>query len=111
MTINLTQTQMLAGFGVVLAFLLVWRTGARRARAAADSARAGARLVSLTGRVLFMAALMVGVQWIVITHSDNLTLLLVVLALPDLIAAYVLTRALTVSTMDGPVGRRWGDRR
>lgn len=111
MTINLTQTQMLAGLGVVLVFLLLWRTGARRARAAADVARAGARLVSLTGRVLVMAALMLGVQWIVITHSDNVTLQLVVLALPDLIAAYVLTRALTVSTMDGAIGRRWGDRR
>lgn len=110
MTINLTQTQMLAGLGVLLALLFLWRTGARQARAAADVARAGARLVSLTGRVLVMAALMLGVQWIVITHSDNVTLQLVVLALPDLIAAYVLTRALTVSTMDGAIGR-WGDRR
>ena len=110
MTINLTQTQMLAGLGLVLALLLMWRSGARRARVAADVARAGARLVSLTGRVLFMAALMLGVQWVVITQSDNVTLQLVVLALPDLIAAYVLTRALTMSTLDGTSGR-WGDRR
>jgi hypothetical protein len=110
MTINLTQTQMLVGLGLMLAFLLVWRTGARRARAVADAARAGTRLVSLTGRVLFMAVLMVGVQWVVIRHASNVTLLLVVLALPDLIAAYVLTRALTVSAMDGAIGR-WSDRR
>ncbi len=110
MTINLTQTQMLTGLGVLPTLLLLWHSGARRARTAADVARAGARLVSLTGRVLVMAALMLGVQWIVITQSDNVTLQLVVLALPDLIAAYILTRALTVSTMDGTIGR-WGDRR
>jgi hypothetical protein len=53
---------------------------------------------------------MVGVQWLVITHPGNLTLLLVVLAVPDLLAGYVLTKALTVSTLDGHHRSR-GDRR
>jgi hypothetical protein len=110
MTINLTPEQVLAGVGILLALLMVWRFGARKARAAADAARSGARLISLAGRVLFTAGLMVGVQWIVITHPSNMTLLLVVLAVPDLLAGWVLTRALTVSTVDS-TSRHRGDRR
>jgi hypothetical protein len=110
MTISLTPQQVLIGIGALVALFLVWRVGAKRARAAADAARAGARLVSLAGRVTFTAALIVGVQWLVITHPGNVTLLLVVLAVPDLLAGYVLTRALTVSTADGPTGRRGGRR-
>ncbi|ONI77084.1 hypothetical protein ALI144C_33870 [Actinosynnema sp. ALI-1.44] len=110
MTVSLTPQQVLTGIGVLLALFFVWRVGAKRARAAADAARTGARLVSLAGRVTFTAALMVGVQWLVITHSGNVTLLLVVLVLPDLLAGYVLTKALTVSTMDDRRRSR-GDRR
>ena len=68
MTFALTPTQLLAGLGVLLSLFLVWRAGARRARAAADAARSGARLLSLAGRVLFTAGVIVGVQWVVITH-------------------------------------------
>lgn len=106
MMISLTPEQVLAGVGVLLALFMVWRVGARRARAAADAARKGARLMSLAGRVLFTAGLMVGVQWIVITHSDNVTLLLVALGLPDLFAGYVLTRALTVTAVDSGSSRK-----
>jgi hypothetical protein len=110
MTINLTPTQILAGLGVLLALFVVWRFGARKARRAAETARAGARAVSLAGRVLFAGAALVGVQWLVITHPGNPTLLVVVLAVPDLIAAHVLTRALTVTSMD-TTKRRGGGRR
>ena len=107
MTFALTPTQLLAGLGVLLSLLTVWRAGARRARAAADAARAGARLLSLGGRVLFTAGLIVGVQWLVITHpSANRWLLLAVLGLPALFSSYALTRALTVTT----TGRRGGRR-
>lgn len=110
MRFDLTPTQMMAAFGVLLALIVVWRWGASRARRAADKARASARVVSLAGRVLVTAGVLVGAQWIVITHpSSNPTLLLVVLALPNLLAAYVLTRTLTVTSMD--VTRRDGDRR
>jgi len=108
-TINLTPTEVLAGLGVLLALLIVWRWSVRRARAAADAARAGARLLSLAGRVVFTAALIIGVQWIVITHpSANRWLLLAVLGLPALLASYTLTRALIVTTVDTP--RRRGRR-
>ncbi|WP_433269515.1 hypothetical protein ACQPZF_07185 [Actinosynnema sp. CS-041913] len=109
MTIDLTVTQVLAGVGVLLALVTVWRVGSRRAKAASDTARAGARLLSLTGRVLVTAGVIVGVQWLVITHGRDSTLLWVVLGLPALFSAYTLTRALTVTAVDGP--RHRGDRR
>jgi hypothetical protein len=111
MTFNLTPEHLLAGVGVLLALFVVWRWSVRRARAATDAARAGARLLSLFGRVVFTAGLIVGVQWIVITHpSANTWLLLAVLGLPALFASHALTRALTVTTLDTP-RRRGGGRR
>ena len=110
MTFTLTPTQILAGIGVLLALLAMWRYGARKARWAAEAARASSRVVSLAGRVLFTGAGFTGVQWLVITHVHNPTLVLVVLGVPDLIAAYVLTRALTVTSMD-TTRRRGGGRR
>jgi len=109
MTLNLTPVHLLAVLGAVLAVSIVWRGSVRRARAAADAARAGARVVSLAGRVLITAALIVGVQWIVVRYAaGNVTLLLVVLGIPSLFAAHTLTRALTVTTLDSP--RRGGRR-
>ncbi|WP_158893709.1 hypothetical protein [Amycolatopsis anabasis] len=108
MTVDLTPTQVLAGAGALLLVVMMWRLGTRRARRAADLARASARGVSLAGRVVLMAAAMVGVQWLVFTRLDELTLRFVVLGLPDLIAAFVLTRALTVTDLPSKRGR--GDR-
>ncbi|MBB5955880.1 hypothetical protein FHS29_002461 [Saccharothrix tamanrassetensis] len=105
MTVDLTATQVLAGLGVLLALVLVWRAGSRRAKAAADAARASARLLSLTGRVLVTTGVIVGLQWLVITHGRDSTLLWVVLGLPALFAAYSLTKALTVTAVDGSRGR------
>jgi hypothetical protein len=107
--ISLTATQVLAGLGVLLVLLLVWRAGARRARAAADAARGGARFLSLAGRVLFNAGLIVAVQWVVISQGGSGWLLLAVLGLPALFASYALTRALTVTTSESR--RRGGGRR
>ena len=106
--ISVTPTQVLAGVGVLLVLLWVWRASARRAKAAADAARSGARLLSLAGRVLFTAGLIVGAQWVVILHPDNKWLLLAVLGMPALFASHALTRALTVTTVDSP--RRKGRR-
>jgi drug/metabolite transporter (DMT)-like permease len=109
MNVHLTATQVLAGVGVLLALAWVWRAGTRRARQAADAARSGARLLSITGRVAFMASLIVAVQWLVLTHpSVNGWAVLAALGLPALLASYTLTRALTVATMD--VRRRGGRR-
>ncbi|WP_329067370.1 hypothetical protein [Amycolatopsis sp. NBC_01480] len=115
MTVNFTPTQILAGIGVLLVLVAVWRYSARKARRAADAARASSRVVSLASRVLLTGAGFVGVQWLVLAHVHNPTLVLVVLGVPDLIAAYVLTRAVTVTSMDttstGASRRRGGGRR
>jgi hypothetical protein len=109
-TTNLSVTQVVAGVGVLLVLAWVWRAGARRARAAADAARSGARLLSLTGRVLFTAGVIVGVQWLVLTHPHvSGWAVVAALGLPALFASYTLTRALTVTTVDMP--RKRGGRR
>lgn len=72
------------------------RAGVKRAQAAAEIAQVGTSPVSLVGRVLVTALVIVGVQWLVITHADNVTLRWVVLGFPALVTAYTLTRALTV---------------
>jgi hypothetical protein len=111
MAFSFTPQQALVGVGVLLALWWVRRAGARRARASAEAARAGARLVSLFGRVMVTAAVIVGVQWIVITHPHpSRWLLVAVLGGPAVFASYALTRALTVTTVDTP-RRRGGGRR
>jgi hypothetical protein len=109
-TISVSPTIALAGVGALVMVLWVWRAGVRRARAAAEAARAGARLMSLAGRVAFTAGLLVTVQWVVITHHPGGWLLLGVLGVPALFAAHTLTRALTITTQDMP-RRRGGGRR
>jgi hypothetical protein len=110
MSLHLTAVEWLAGAGVLFALVWVWRAGARRARAAAEVARSGARLLSLTGRVVVTAGAIVGVQWLVITRpSVSGWAVLAALGLPALFAAYTLTRALTVTTLDMP--RRQGSGR
>lgn len=110
MNVSVSPVQVMAGVGVLLVLAWVWRAGARRAKATAEAARSGARLVSLAGRVLFTAGLIVGVQWLVLSHpSADGWAVAAVLGLPALFAAYTLTRALTVSTADVP--RRRGARR
>jgi hypothetical protein len=110
MSLNLTVEQVLAGVGVLVVLVWVWRASARRARAAANAARSGARLLSLSGRVLFGAGVIVGVQWLVITHpATNGWAVLAALGLPALFSSYTLTRALTVTTVDMP--RKRGERR
>ncbi|WP_026421092.1 hypothetical protein [Actinokineospora inagensis] len=104
--INLTITQVSAGVGVLLVLFAVWRSGARRAQAAAEATRSGARLLSLFGRVLFNAGVIVSVQWVVITPPGSPWLLLTVLGVPALFAAYALTKALTVTTVDTSSRRR-----
>ncbi|MGH3812441.1 MAG: hypothetical protein ACRDUV_08295 [Pseudonocardiaceae bacterium] len=94
----------------LLAVVVKARAGVRRARAAADIARVGTSAVPLIGRVLTTALVIVGVQWLVITHPANQTLLWVVLGLPALLASYTLTKALTVTEIRpssrGRSGRR-----
>src|ERR1044072_280953 len=108
-SVSLSPAEVVGGVGALIVLFAVWRSGARRAKAAAEAARSGARLVSLAGRVLFNAGLIVAAQWVVIAHPGNRWLLLAVLGLPALFASYSLTRAMTVTTVD--TSRRKGGRR
>jgi hypothetical protein len=94
----------------LLVFVIKARAGVRRARAAADIARVGTSAVSLLGRVLTTALVIVGVQWLLITHPSNHTLLWVALGLPALLASYTLTKALTVTEIRPSTRERSGRR-
>jgi len=110
MTLQLTPVELLAGRGATVTLLAMWRISVRAARRAAETARAGVRLMSLAGRVVVTAAVIVSVQWVVLTHAaGNVTLVALVLGAPALLAGHTLTRALTVTASDTP--RRRGDRR
>jgi hypothetical protein len=110
MTRGLTVEQVAIGVVCLLVLTWVWRASARRARARRDVARSGTRLLSLTGRVVFTAGLIMAVQWLVLTHPQvSGWAVLAALGLPALFASYTLTRAVTVTTVDTP--RKRGDRR
>lgn len=116
---TLTPTQALAGLAVLLVVGWLWRASARRARAAADAARAGARLFSLAGRTVVGALLIAGVQWLALTHPASTWVVKAgALLVPALFASCVLVRALTVTAVDvgrdrgrGRRGRGGGERR
>lgn len=105
--------ELFLGGVTALAVLMIVTKGAvrsRRATAAAHIAQVGTSPFSLLGRVLMTAAVIVGVQWLVIArYSNNVTLLSVVLAIPALITSVTLVRALTVTVINP--SRRTGGRR
>lgn len=88
-----------AALAVIGLFALV-SGGRHRARRAANHARLAAHSVSLFGRVLVAAGAIVAGQYAVIRYGHNdLLLLLAALALPALLAAVPLVRALTMTTV------------
>jgi hypothetical protein len=109
---KLTPTELLVALAVALVVLWVWRASARRARRAADAARAGVRLLSLTGRVVVGAAVLSGVQWMALTYPGApWEVRVAALGLPALVSSYTLVRALTVTTVDIRRETRRGGRR
>jgi apolipoprotein N-acyltransferase len=92
----------LAVLGVLalLGLVAVVRSTRTQAHEAARALHTGAAAVSLAGRSIITGALIVGVQWLVISHSDvRSTAYWVVLAVPAALAGYTLTRAFTVTTI------------
>jgi hypothetical protein len=94
-TIDLTPTQAVAALGVLLALLMMWRSGARRGRRAADAAYGASRVASLAGHLVGIAGVILGVQWVAITYAPGSTLFWVALAMPALITAHAVTRSVT----------------
>jgi hypothetical protein len=94
-TIDLTPTQVVAALGVLLALLMMWRSGTRRGHRATNAAYGASRVASLAGQLLGTAGVILGVQWVAITYAPGTTLFWVVLAVPALITAHALTRSVT----------------
>lgn len=109
MTVNLSPTQVVAVLGVLLALIMVSRSGTRCGRRAAYGPPEAAQIASLAGYVLGTAALIVGIQWVAITYTPASTVFWVVLVVPALVSSYVATRALAVAS--GDLRYRRGDRR
>jgi hypothetical protein len=93
----------------VLTVIIKARLGLQRVRVAREIARVGTSPVSLIGRVLVTALVIVGVQWLVITRVADVSWWWAALGLPALVAAYAVTKALTVTEIRPR--RRRGDRR
>ncbi|OLT18600.1 hypothetical protein BJF78_00210 [Pseudonocardia sp. CNS-139] len=93
-----------------MSVLVKARSRTRRAQAAAEIARVGTSPVSLLGRVVVTALVIAGVQRAVITHADDDGLIWAALALPALVTAYTITKALTLVTV-APSARRTRERR
>jgi hypothetical protein len=93
MTINLSPTQVIAALGVLLALLMMWRSGARRGRRAAYASHAASRVAALAGHVVGTTGVILGVEWVAITYAPGTTLFWVVLGLPAVITAHALTRS------------------
>lgn len=107
MTVNLSPAQVIVVLGVLLALVMMWRSGTRRGRRSAEATHGASRVAALAGYVLGTAGVIVGVQWAAITYAAGSTLFWVVLAFPALVTAHVLTRSVT--SLDTTYGR--GDRR
>lgn len=107
MTLNLSPTQVVVALGVGLVLLMMWRSGTRQGRRAAETTHGASQVASLAGHLLGTAGVIVGVQWVAITYAPGTTLFWMVLALPALITAHALTRSVT--SLDTTYRR--GDRR
>jgi hypothetical protein len=84
----------------MLGLLSLIASARRKARQARTAAREAVHTVSVTGRVLLAAGAITGIQYAVIRFGqNNPALLLAVLAVPALLAAVPLVRALTLTSV------------
>jgi len=93
---------MLAGLAVLalLGLVSVVRSTRKQAYEAARALHTGAAAVNLAGRSLLTGALIVGAQWLVISHVDQRSAAYwLALAVPAALAGYTLTRAFTITTL------------
>jgi hypothetical protein len=102
-------------FGVVVVVLVLATSvrgwSARRGHGRVELARVGTTAVS-GGRVITVAAVIVAAEWGVLTYApSNTALVLVVLGVPALFAAYTVTKAFTVTEVRSVSTRRGGLRR
>src|SRR5262249_14265788 len=95
------------GFLALLAVVAVGRGTRRQVHEATRVLYSGAAAVSLAGRSLVTAAVIVGVQWTAITFFPHSVVFWVMLGVPAMWAGYGMARAFTVATV---APRRGGGR-
>jgi hypothetical protein len=101
---------LLVGLGVLalIGLVAVLRATRHQAHEAARALHSGAAAVSLAGRSLVTGAVIVGVQWLVLTRVDvHEVVYWAVLAVPAWLAGYTLTRAFTITTVVHRGGGGW----
>lgn len=98
----LAAVLVLAAIGV----LAMWRASRRKAQRIKAQAREATRAVSLAGRMLVTAAVIVGAQWAAFVLSASTTVRAVALGVPALFAAHTLTRAVIVTGHVSQTGGR-----
>lgn len=91
----------LAGLGL----LSIWTSGARTGRKAERATREITRMTGTAGRTVVTAAVIVGVQWAVLTITTHAVAIGVVLGLPALFAGVTVARLLAVTEVVRTVPR------
>lgn len=106
----ITQPVLVGGLLVLAGIVLVsvFGSGARTGRKAERATREITRIGGNAGRALLVAALIVGVQWAVITWAPYPIALAVALGLPALFAGTTVARLLAVTTVVRTVNARGG---
>jgi hypothetical protein len=93
-----THPTALAGIGLALVGLLaIWRSGRRSAVRAAGHAHEVTRMSGTFLRIAVIAAVIVGIQWAVVTHTDNPITVALVLGIPALLAGMTVARLMAVT--------------
>ncbi|GHE83351.1 hypothetical protein GCM10017786_13020 [Amycolatopsis deserti] len=93
---NHTVLYVLGGLALIGLFA-TWRSGRKSALKARKGVREVTRMTGNAVRTLFTAAVIVGIQWAVITWWSNTTALLIVLIVPSLFAGAAVARLLAVT--------------
>lgn len=108
----MTAAQVSIGLLVVAALGLVsiWTSGAKAGRRASQTARGLGTGGGTAGRAVLTAAIIVGVQWAVVTHTDNAAVIAAVLGVPALIAGTTVARLVAVTEMAATLARTGGRR-
>jgi hypothetical protein len=91
-----TVLYVLAALALVGVFA-TWRSGRKSALRARKGVREVTRMTGNAARTLLTAAVIVGIQWAVITWWHNTTALLIALIVPALFAGAAVARLLAVT--------------
>lgn len=92
-----STTLVVLGVLAVLGALAAFASGRRAARRAAKGVREVSRMTAMVFRTLVTAAVIVGVQWAIVTHHTDTRVILATLALPALFAGASVARLLAVT--------------